>query len=568
MNFNYVPKYIKENLNYQPGEIVKSIDYNRNLNLLNVAVDNNTEALKHLLNIGGISALSAASLDGAALVRHRDYELQDNDEQVPSSKSVYQYVAGVKEDIDDDIKSINDNLDAKGTEMFNINKRIQVVNSLISQQGTRFNEIETDYEHIVGTMRGGATGQVLAKNSSNPLDYTWTNLLPGPKGDPGYTPIKGVDYFDGADGEDGYTPIKGVDYFDGEDGEDGYTPIKNVDYFDGADGAPGVGVPMGGTTGQALVKASTTDYDVEWSDISQSGGGAYYFIPSTEGTTSNPIIISEKPVGTYYFLDSIGQPSGKTTAYFKRTPTSTRFSAAWMTNLNIIESNIDTITDENVVVGTYETSDGACRALLTKNNTDGFKISPFFNAIVSTNSAQSISGVKTFTNLPKSSVAPTEIEHLVNKEYVDNQLSNLMNIIYPIGSIYMSATSDNPGVLFGGTWVEWGAGRVPVGVDASDTDFDTVEKTGGSKLLQEHTHTATTNSTGAHTHSSRGYYTTPGGSTSRAMANKVISGDPLDTSSILSAGAHSHTITVANAGGGDAQNLQPYITCYMWKRTA
>lgn len=41
------------------------------------------------------------------------------------------------------------------------------------------------------------------------------------KGDPGYTPIKGVDYFDG------HTPEKGVDYFDG------YTPVKDVDYFDG-----------------------------------------------------------------------------------------------------------------------------------------------------------------------------------------------------------------------------------------------------------------------------------------------------------------------------------------------
>lgn len=47
------------------------------------------------------------------------------------------------------------------------------------------------------------------------------------KGDPGYTPKKGVDY------TDGYTPQKGKDYFDGEKG---YTPIKGVDYKDGIDG--------------------------------------------------------------------------------------------------------------------------------------------------------------------------------------------------------------------------------------------------------------------------------------------------------------------------------------------
>lgn len=47
------------------------------------------------------------------------------------------------------------------------------------------------------------------------------------KGDPGYTPRKGIDY------TDGYTPQKGVDYFDG------YTPQKGIDYTDGRDGAPG-----------------------------------------------------------------------------------------------------------------------------------------------------------------------------------------------------------------------------------------------------------------------------------------------------------------------------------------
>lgn len=45
--------------------------------------------------------------------------------------------------------------------------------------------------------------------------------LKGDPGEPGHTPVKGVDYFDGAPGKDGYTPVKGVDYFDGKDGADG-----------------------------------------------------------------------------------------------------------------------------------------------------------------------------------------------------------------------------------------------------------------------------------------------------------------------------------------------------------
>lgn len=54
--------------------------------------------------------------------------------------------------------------------------------------------------------------------------------LKGEKGNPGKTPVKGVDYFDG---EPGYTPVKGKDYFDGKDG---YTPVKGKDYFDGEPG--------------------------------------------------------------------------------------------------------------------------------------------------------------------------------------------------------------------------------------------------------------------------------------------------------------------------------------------
>ena len=119
--------------------------------------------------------------------------------------------------------------------------------------------------------------------------------------------------------------------------------------------------------------------------------------------------------------------------------------------------------------------------------------------------------------------------------------------VHPVGAIYMSVSPVNPGTLFGGTWVAWGVGRVPVGVDTGQTEFNTVEKTGGHKLLQAHTHT-----------SQRDFYAfqnTGYGATEGAGANRW---------SGLSA---DNTLT-ASTGGGNSQNLQPYITCYMWKRTA
>ena len=59
--------------------------------------------------------------------------------------------------------------------------------------------------------------------------------------------------------------------------------------------------------------------------------------------------------------------------------------------------------------------------------------------------------------------------------------ASILDAVYPIGSIYMSVSPTNPGSLFGGTWEVWGAGRVPVSVNAKDKDFNAAEKTGGTK---------------------------------------------------------------------------------------
>ena len=129
---------------------------------------------------------------------------------------------------------------------------------------------------------------------------------------------------------------------------------------------------------------------------------------------------------------------------------------------------------------------------------------------------------------------------------------NLFDLIYPVGSIYISVKSTNPGTLFGGTWVAWGAGRVPVGVNTSDSSFNTVEKTGGEK-----THKLTTNEMPNHGHQ-----------TNITLGNRTQSG-----SGIWAAApgeVDSTWVGQARGVGGSAahNNLQPYITCYMWKRTA
>lgn len=166
------------------------------------------------------------------------------------------------------------------------------------------------------------------------------------------------------------------------------------------------------------------------------------------------------------------------------------------------------------------------------------------------------------------------------KDYIQSFIKTM----YPVGSIYMSINATNPSAYFGGTWVAWGSGRVPVGVNTSDSNFNTVEKTGGASTvtlttaqMPAHTHTftgssATTNSKGAHTHNVGRDGDGASGASTYTVHSAGVSGAG-GTSPTNSAGAHTHTLTAkgtnaSTGGGGSHNNLQPYITCYMWKRTA
>lgn len=130
------------------------------------------------------------------------------------------------------------------------------------------------------------------------------------------------------------------------------------------------------------------------------------------------------------------------------------------------------------------------------------------------------------------------------------------DLVYPIGSIYLSVNSANPSKYFGGTWVTWGKGRVPVGVDTSQDEFKTVEKTGGEK-----THKLTASEMPSHTHSINSCMFQGENHTNAKLASARAD-------SSWNSNAQSES-SIGYTGGNSAHNnLQPYITCYMWKRTA
>jgi len=196
-------------------------------------------------------------------------------------------------------------------------------------------------------------------------------------------------------------------------------------------------------------------------------------------------------------------------------------------------------------------------------------------------------------------------------------IANFLSFIYPVGSIYSSVVSTNPNTLFGfGTWSAFGAGKVLIGLDSGDTDFDTAEETGGAKTKTiaqanlpdistgagtSHTHTftgdalATHNHTqnshnhtqDAHSHTQASTTTSTGGSSNRlgttdttstaentgnttatnqaatATNQAASAGTPSGTNAAEA--AHTHSL----GGSGTALNvMNPYYVVYFFKRTA
>ena len=186
-----------------------------------------------------------------------------------------------------------------------------------------------------------------------------------------------------------------------------------------------------------------------------------------------------------------------------------------------------------------------------------------------------------------------------NSEWEPQDESGGSNEAFPIGGVFLSVVSTNPSTLLGyGTWSQIAQGKMLVGLDSSDTDFDTAEETGGSKThtLSEseipshnhsisltsgagtaHNHTATVSTDGSHTHTYSGFNAGSGGV---AATGSAITKEDDDTSED---GSHTHTVTIGNEsshthsisgntgnkGDGNSHSiLNPYFVVYIWKRTA
>ena len=172
------------------------------------------------------------------------------------------------------------------------------------------------------------------------------------------------------------------------------------------------------------------------------------------------------------------------------------------------------------------------------------------------------------------------------KDYLANPLA-----AYPVGSYYMSSNSTSPAVLFGGTWTQI-TNRF---IFAAGSGYS-VNSTGGSatKSLStdnlpshshscgaagNHTHTGTTSRGGEHSHTMYAAYPGKVNAGARGICDTGDGTIQGFTGTTSSAGGHTHTLTtnttgnhnhtIGNTGSGTAFNtISPYITAYVWRRTA
>jgi microcystin-dependent protein len=161
---------------------------------------------------------------------------------------------------------------------------------------------------------------------------------------------------------------------------------------------------------------------------------------------------------------------------------------------------------------------------------------------------------------------------------------DLLNRQYPVGCVYSSVDPTNPAILFGfGTWVAFGAGRVLVGVDPGDPDWDAAEKTSGAKTvtlteaqIPPHTHVQDAHGHGVtdpgHTHVQGVNSTATGGlvgATPDTSTNTRVNSGYSTSSATTGVTVNDATAVNQNAGGGQPHsNVQPSLAVFRWKRTA
>lgn len=264
----------------------------------------------------------------------------------------------------------------------------------------------------------------------------------------------------------------------------------------------------GGTTDQILAKVSNADGDYEWRDADDV----------------NVVVDVIQEVQTLTASQTIVDLATATTVN----------AAVYIQGVRLLP--------------TEWTATTATRITLTTGATAGHKIHVVQND--PNGEAAFLSAPQNLADLPNKATARANLELLTSTTYLDALWKLLNQRQYPVGEIYVTRQNGNPSSLLGfGTWERYAQGRVLAGFDEADSSFNAQDKTGGAKV-----HTLSIAEMPAHTHEVRA-----------GLFNSTTDGNFVDT---VPTAQGANPVTTSTGGGQAHNNLQPYITVFMWKRTA
>lgn len=147
----------------------------------------------------------------------------------------------------------------------------------------------------------------------------------------------------------------------------------------------------------------------------------------------------------------------------------------------------------------------------------------------------------------------------ITADKLNFNFKEVMNLIYPIGSIIIQANDTDYSDFLGFEWERTLVGKVAVGIDSTDSDFNEVGKSGGSKEFQAHSHKVLQKNRSENEYQVVGSYSPSGGSYLSILAtNGAATYDD----------AINYQIYTTTEGTGNAGNLQPYQVVAYWKRVA
>ena len=306
--------------------------------------------------------------------------------------------------------------------------------------------------------------------------------------------------------------------------------------------------------------------------------GSQYEVPS--GAAVN--IRMDKPDGTHAYNPAKGLSYDRHTAYFEVTAQMTAAHGESSPSVEIVvndgisgSGSFSLVIDKNPVPeDAYESDDEyktihqiakdvSASAKIVNDNAVGIQYVQYNTA------AESISDVQAAAeNLQANQQAPTAAANAARsaqqaKQYAESvrpdelvQKSKLIDLVYPVGSIYMSTNNVSPAAFLGGTWA-----RIQGRFLLAEGNSYSAGSTGG-----EATHKITQNELPSHHHT--GLYWS-GDSTKGTPINLNIGTGNVYLAPSWTGGGSGSPIYTGSAGGGAAHNnMPPYLAVYMWKRTA